>query len=196
MAAPVLSLTDRGFSARQGNFLIDRWATVDRALITHASCDHVQGRGTSATFAGLRCMPGHCGHRRVTSPGHDRYGEARRESGCLVKFPPRRPCAGIGVQIRVDVAGEVLVVSGDYKTEPDGLLRTFQPVALSHFISELNLRLAVVSLANTGQLLATKIQHWWADNVAQGVASLLRPITLGSGSVFCHLLDPADWPES
>ena len=36
----VLTLTDRGFYCEPGDFYIDPWEPVDRAVITHAHGDH------------------------------------------------------------------------------------------------------------------------------------------------------------
>ena len=37
----LLRLTDRGLYCEAGDFFVDPWAAVDRAVVTHAHGDHV-----------------------------------------------------------------------------------------------------------------------------------------------------------
>ncbi len=42
MADPLLTFTDRGIYCPAGDFHIDPWRPVDRALITHGHADHAR----------------------------------------------------------------------------------------------------------------------------------------------------------
>ena len=52
--ADVLTFTDRGIYCAAGDFYIDPWRPVDRALITHGHADHARpdkGRYLATTTA-------------------------------------------------------------------------------------------------------------------------------------------------
>jgi putative mRNA 3-end processing factor len=66
----------------------------------------------------------------------------RRIGGVTVSFHPAGHVPG-SAQIRVERGGEVWVVSGDYKTEADGLAEPFAPVPCHTFISECTFGLPV-----------------------------------------------------
>lgn len=191
MATPVLTLTDRGLYCAAGGFFIDPWRPVDRALITHAHADHARpGHGrylcTDASMPVMR-------HRLGVITGDTiRYGETRRIGDALVSFHPAGHVPG-SAQIRVEVAGQVWVVSGDYKTEPDGLCEAFEPVRCHTFISECTFGLPVFRWQPQA-VVADQINRWWAENAAQGRASLLAAYSLGKAQRLLHLLDPAIGP--
>ncbi|HSG55584.1 MAG TPA: DNA ligase-associated DEXH box helicase, partial [Paracoccaceae bacterium] len=191
MATPVLTLTDRGLYCAAGGFFIDPWRPVDRALITHAHADHARpGHGrylcTDASMPVMR-------HRLGVITGDTiRYGETRRIGDALVSFHPAGHVPG-SAQIRVEVAGQVWVVSGDYKTEPDDLCEAFEPVRCHTFISECTFGLPVFRWQPQA-VVADQINRWWAENAAQGRASLLAAYSLGKAQRLLHLLDPAIGP--
>ncbi len=191
MATPVLTLTDRGLYCAAGDFFIDPWRPVDRALITHAHADHARpGHGrylcTDASMPVMR-------HRLGVITGDTiRYGETRRIGDALVSFHPAGHVPG-SAQIRVEVAGQVWVVSGDYKTEPDDLCEAFEPVRCHTFISECTFGLPVFRWQPQA-VVADQINRWWAENAAQGRASLLAAYSLGKAQRLLHLLDPAIGP--
>src|SRR5215210_1306868 len=39
---PLIEFTDKGLFCRQGNFYVDPWQPVERAVITHAHSDHAR----------------------------------------------------------------------------------------------------------------------------------------------------------
>ena len=191
MATPVLTLTDRGLYCAAGGFFIDPWRPVDRALITHAHADHARPghRRYLCTDASMPVMR----HRLGVITGDTiRYGETRRIGDALVSFHPAGHVPG-SAQIRVEVAGQVWVVSGDYKTEPDGLCEAFEPVRCHTFISECTFGLPVFRWQPQA-VVADQINRWWAENAAQGRASLLAAYSLGKAQRLLHLLDPAIGP--
>jgi putative mRNA 3-end processing factor len=68
-------------------------------------------------------------------PGSCPYGERVEINGVTVSLHPAGHILG-SAQIRVEHRGEVWVVSGDYKTEPDSTCTPFEPVACHTFITE------------------------------------------------------------
>ena len=63
------------------------------------------------------------------------YGERLTIGDVTVSFHPAGHVPG-SAQIRIEVGGEVWVVSGDYKLDPDGISAPFEPVRADVFISE------------------------------------------------------------
>ena len=114
----MLRLTERGLYCQAGDFHIDPWLPVDRAMITHAHGDHARWGSKS-----YLCSVDGAGvlHTRM-GPGAAistlSYGETIALNGVRVSLPPAGHILG-SAQVRVEHGGEVWVVSGDYKTQPD-----------------------------------------------------------------------------
>lgn len=176
MAAPVLSFTDRGIYCPAGDFHIDPWRPVPRALITHGHSDHARpGHGAYlATQQALPVIRKRLGP--ITAEGIA-YGETRNIGGATVSFHPAGHVPG-SAQIRVTVGGETWVVSGDYKTEPDGLAEGFDPVRCDTFISECTFGLPVFRW-EPQPMVMQRIADWWAANAAEGKISILGAYSFG-----------------
>lgn len=176
MAAPVLTFTDRGIYCPAGDFHIDPWRPVPRALVTHGHSDHARwGMGAYlATHQALPVIRRRLGE--ITAEGIA-YGETRRIGGAEVSFHPAGHVPG-SAQIRVSVGGETWVVSGDYKTEPDGLAEAFEPVPCNAFISECTFGLPIFRW-EPQPLVMQRIADWWAANAAQGKTSILGAYSFG-----------------
>jgi putative mRNA 3-end processing factor len=176
MAAPVLTFTDRGIFCPAGDFHIDPWRPVPCALITHGHSDHARW-GMGAYLATTQALP--VIQRRlgaITAEGIA-YGEVRRIGGAEVSFHPAGHVPG-SAQIKVTVDGESWVVSGDYKTEPDGLAEAFEPVPCHAFISECTFGLPIFRW-EPQPVAMQRIADWWAANAAQGKTSVLGAYSFG-----------------
>jgi putative mRNA 3-end processing factor len=173
---PVLSFTERGLYCPAGDFYIDPWRPVDRALITHGHSDHARTghRAYLATHAALPVMRHRLG--QISAEGLT-FGETRQIGGALVSFHPAGHVPG-SAQIRVEVGGEVWVVSGDYKLEEDGLSEPFAPVRCDTFITECTFGLPAFRWQPQA-VVARQIADWWAANRAEGRISVLGAYGLG-----------------
>jgi putative mRNA 3-end processing factor len=192
--AAVLIRTDRGLYCPGGDFFIDPWRAVGRALITHGHADHARA-GHTAYLAAAPAVPvlrARLGS--ITVEGLD-WSERRRIGDATVSFHPAGHVPG-SAQIRIEQGGEVWVVSGDYKTEDDGLSEPFQPLRCHTFISECTFGLPVFRWAPQAEVFA-QIRAWWAACAAQGRAAVLGAYSLGKaqrliaalggdGPVACH----------
>ena len=105
------------------------------------------------------------------------YAEARAINGVTVTFHPAGHVPG-SAQIRVEHKGEVWVVSGDYKTENDGLSEAFAPVQCHTFISECTFGLPVFHWQPQADIIAT-VAAWWASNAAAGITSIIGAYSFG-----------------
>lgn len=187
----VLEFKPQGIYCPAGDFFIDPWRPVDRALITHGHADHARP-GQNRYLATAAAAP--VMHHRLGDITLDTvdYGETRRIGGASVSFHPAGHVPG-SAQIRVEVDGEVWVVSGDYKTDPDRLSEPFEPVPCHSFITECTFGLPVFTWAPEAEV-ASQINRWWADNAANGRFSLLGAYSLGKAQRVLSLLDPGIAP--
>ncbi|MEL6913397.1 MAG: ligase-associated DNA damage response exonuclease [Pseudomonadota bacterium] len=187
----VLSFTDRGIYCAAGDFYIDPWRPVDRALITHGHADHARwgmGRYLSTEGAApvIRYRLGDIALDTVA------YGEVRRMGDAEVSFFPAGHVPG-SAQIRVEVAGEVWVASGDYKVVDDGLSEPFEPVRCHAFITECTFGLPVFNWTPEAEVRAA-LNTWWRRNADEGRPSIIGAYSLGKAQRILAALDPGIGP--
>lgn len=187
----VLAFRPEGIFCEAGGFFIDPWRPVRHALITHGHADHARaGMGHYlATDIAAPVMRHRLGAIALETL---RYGETRRINDALVSFHPAGHVPG-SAQIRIEVAGEVWVVSGDYKTGADAISTPFEPVRCHGFVTECTFGLPVFTWPGEAEV-ATEINGWWAQNAAQGRFSLLGAYSLGKAQRVLSLLDPGIGP--
>jgi putative mRNA 3-end processing factor len=173
----MLSVTQSGLYCAAGDFYIDPWRPVERALITHAHSDHSRSGSRAYLCAQdgvevLRVRLGQqAGIRGV------QYGETQSIGDVKVSFHPAGHVLG-SAQIRLECRGEVWVVSGDYKTQVDPTCAAFEPVRCHSFITESTFGLPVYRWPEPTAVFA-EINDWWRANQAQGRTSVLFGYSLG-----------------
>ncbi len=191
MARPdLLTVTDRGIYCPEGDFHIDPWRPVPRALVTHGHSDHARG-GMGAYLATGAAAPV-IRHRLGVAVETVAFGEARTIGGVSVSFHPAGHVPG-SAQIRVARAGEVWVVSGDYKTAPDRLSEPFEPVACHAFITECTFGLPVFRWKDEAAAMA-EVDAWWAANRAAGRFSVIGAYALGKAQRLLAGIDAGAGP--
>jgi putative mRNA 3-end processing factor len=173
----LLQLTDKGLYCPVGNFYVDPWQPVERAIVTHAHGDH-------ATWGCRRYLVADEGkHVFRTRLGPDAtiqtlpYGETKDVDGVRVSLHPAGHILG-SAQIRIEYQGEVWVVSGDYKLEPDVTCAPFELVRCHIFITESTFGLPIFRWQSETDIFDS-INTWWRANQEAGKASLLFGYTLG-----------------
>ncbi|MEM9845556.1 MAG: ligase-associated DNA damage response exonuclease [Pseudomonadota bacterium] len=183
----VLEFKPPGIYCPAGDFCIDPWRPVDRALITHGHADHARPGHTHylATESAAPVIRHRLGR---ISLDKIRFGETRQIGAAQVSFHPAGHVPG-SAQIRVESGGEIWVVSGDYKTAPDRLSDPFEPVKCHSFVTECTFGLPVFNWISEDQA-ARQINEWWAGNAAAGKFSLLGAYSLGKAQRVLSLLDP------
>ncbi|TVR64966.1 MAG: ligase-associated DNA damage response exonuclease [Gemmatimonadales bacterium] len=177
MKEPLVQVTDHGLFVPAADLYIDPWKPVDRAVITHAHADHA--RGGSGRY--LSAQAGHDVLRvRLGSTARIDtlpWGERIRMGSAHLSLHPAGHILG-AAQIRVEVGGEVWVVSGDYKLESDPTCRAFEPVPCHTFISECTFGLPIYRWP-TPRAVFGDILTWWAGNAERGRTSILFGYSLG-----------------
>jgi putative mRNA 3-end processing factor len=136
-AGDLLALQPAGLYCEAGDFYIDPIRVVPRAVITHAHADHARpGHGkVLATRDTLAIMAIRYGAEFAGQAQAVHYGETIRIGGVDVRLHPAGHVLG-SAQILVQDARSRIVVSGDFKREPDPTCAAFEPVACDTFVSE------------------------------------------------------------
>lgn len=189
----LVTATARGLYCADGDFYIDPWQPVERALITHAHGDHLRAGSaeyyTAARGAGVtlhRLPPG----SRINCLS---YGESVSFGSTRVSLHPAGHILGSS-QVRIESGGEVWVVSGDYKRDPDPTCDPFEVVPCDVFISEATFALPAYRWTPT-HLIALEILSWWHANKERGVASVLFAYALGKAQrILSELASLTDEP--
>ncbi len=187
----LLDFTDHGIHCADGDFYIDPWRPVGRALVTHGHSDHArEGHGAYlCTEAAAPVMRHRLGDIRLETM---RYGETRTIGDVSVSFHPAGHVPG-SAQIRVARGGEVWVVSGDYKTADDGFCEPWEPVRAHAFVTECTFGLPVFKWRPQAETVA-EIDAWWAANAADGRFSVIGAYALGKAQRVLAAVDASIAP--
>lgn len=174
---PLVTVTSRGLYCAPGDFYIDPWQPVQTAVITHAHGDHL--RHGSSRYILARPGAGIASHR--LGGGSDiaaaDYGARLSVGKATISLHPAGHILG-SAQVRIEHGGQVWVVSGDYKRQPDPTCAPFDPVECDVFISEATFALPVYRWPSTPSV-AREIWEWWQANRERGIASVLFCYALG-----------------
>lgn len=186
---PLIEFTTKGLYCNAGNFYIDPWKPVANAIITHAHSDHAK--------------PGHQKYlcHRFTEPllqtrlGPNNYqsvewNETVYINGVKISLHPAGHIIGSS-QIRLEYNKEVWVVSGDYKTEDDGISTAFEPVRCNVFISESTFGLPIYKWQPQEQI-CNNVRKWILENKQENKTSILIAYSLGKAQRLLKALEPLD----
>jgi len=181
----MISSSPFGLYCESGDFYIDPWQPVDRAVITHAHGDHASP-GSRAYLCAPECAP-LLRHRLPDSIIETQaWGEPIAIGGVRVSFHPAGHILG-SAQIRIERNGEVWVASGDYKRAPDPTCLSFEPITCHTFITEATFGLPIYTWDDPAVVVA-EILEWWEANRAEERASVLFCYALGKAQRILALL--------
>lgn len=135
----------QGLFCEPGGFFVDPMRAVDRAVITHAHSDHARPghRHVLAhpdTLGLMRVRLGEAGAGTVRQPLA--WGESVVQGGVRIALAPAGHVRG-SAQVVLEHAGSRVVVSGDYKRQPDPTCDPFVPVRCDVFVTEATFALPV-----------------------------------------------------
>lgn len=184
----LLRLTPAGLYCPAGDFYIDPSRPVPRAIVTHAHSDHIRaGCGrylcSEQTLPLLRMRLGD----QIKARGVP-YGEPQQLLDARVSLHPAGHILG-SAQVRVEVAGEVWVASGDYKRDPDPSCAPFEPVRCDTFITEATFALPIYVWPQQ-DTLGEQLLAWWDKNRAARRPSLIVCYALGKAQRILASLAP------
>ena len=188
-------LTDRGIYCVPGRFYVDPWKAVDLAVISHGHGDHAKwGMGKYLCHAFtkpiLKLRIGEGIEVQTVE-----YGEEIDINGVKVSLHPAGHIVG-SAQIRMEYKGYVIVFSGDYKVDDDGLSTPFELVRCHEFITESTFGLPIYNWLKP-QEYSELMQSWVQQNRDHGKTSVFIGYSLGkaqriiksiegSGRIFVH----------
>ena len=180
-----------GLYCPPGDFYIDPWRPVARAVITHAHADHARAGHDHylATRAGEGVLRSRLGAITLQAMG---YGEAVVHNGVRISLHPAGHVLG-SAQVRLEHQGQVWVASGDYKVAPDPTCAPFEPLRCDTFITESTFGLPVYRWPSDAELFA-QVNAWWAANAAGGRASVLACYSFGKAQRVLAGIDPSIGP--
>ena len=181
----------QGLYCPAGDFFIDPWRPVDRAVITHAHADHARsghGHYLAATPAQgvLRARLGSINLQNLD------YGQHITHHGVTLSLHPAGHVLG-SAQVRLAHGGQVWVASGDYKVAADLTCDAFEAVACDVFITESTFGLPIYRWRPDAEIFAD-INAWWAANAALGRASVLMCYSFGKAQRILSGVDASIGP--
>lgn len=195
-AMALLRVDADGLWCEAGGFHIDPWNPVAKALVTHGHPDHArQGSGAYLCASPCELILRERFGQDAAIEGLP-YGAAARVGDVSVSFHPAGHMLG-SAQIRIEQAGEVWVVSGDYKLAADPTCAAFEPVRCHTFVTESTFGLPIFRWPNASEVVAS-IHEWWRANQAREKCSVLFANPWGkaqrvlaaldrqTGPIFCH----------
>ena len=181
-----------GLYCPPGDFHLDPWRPVDRAVITHGHGDHA--RFGSRHYLAARPSEGILRKRLGAAINLDTlpYGESIDHHGVRLSFHPAGHVLG-SAQVRLEYRGEVWVASGDYKLEDDGTCAPFEPVRCDTFVTESTFGLPIYRWRPQAEIFGA-INTWWRNNADVGRASVLYCYAFGKAQRILSGLDPSIGP--
>lgn len=182
-----LKFTNKGIYCVPGKFYIDPWQPVDLAIITHGHADHARS-GMKKYLCHHFTQPilySRIGHFiDCQSVG---YGEVVVINGVKVSLHPAGHIIG-SAQIKMEYKGYVIVISGDYKIQDDGLSTPFEPIKCHEFITESTFGLPIYNWSSIADQ-EKQLQNWVEHNRAYGKTSVFIGYSLGKSQRLMKALD-------
>lgn len=173
----IITFTNKGIYCPQGKFYIDPWLPVDHAVITHGHADHARWGSKhylchkyTEPVLRLRIDPD-------LSISTLDYNQTIFINGVKLSMFPAGHIVG-SAQIRLEYGGYVAVISGDYKTEYDGISTAFEPVKCNEFVTESTFGLPIYNWLPQQELFGG-IKDWIANNQLQDKTSVFIAYSLG-----------------
>ena len=172
----LISFTDKGLYCQKGDFYIDPWKPVERAIITHGHGDHAYYGHKyylchTLTKPILQLRLGQNNYQTVN------WSETILINDVQVTLYPAGHIIGSS-QVRLEYHGDVWVVSGDYKVEDDGISGKFEPIRCNTFITESTFGLPIYKW-KPQQEIYKNIITWINKNKENGKTSVLLAYSLG-----------------
>ncbi|HEY3852778.1 MAG TPA: ligase-associated DNA damage response exonuclease [Verrucomicrobiae bacterium] len=188
----LLQITDAGLYCAQGDFHIDPWQPVDFAVTTHAHSDHARegSRHYLTEESGRLVLQERLGPEAKIEGLP--YGAQITRNGVKVSLHPAGHILG-SAQVRVEYRGEVWVVSGDYKVEPEKTCAPFEPVKCHTFITESTFGLPIYRWRSQADIFSA-INAWWRENHANQRTSVVFAYSLGKAQRVLSEIDATIGP--
>ncbi len=190
-----IKFTSKGIYCVPGKFYLDPWKPVDLAVISHGHGDHARwGMKKYLCHHFSKSILKHRIGADINIVSVD-YGEMLNVNGVKLSFHPAGHIIG-SAQIRMEWKGYVIVYSGDYKVQNDGISTPFELVKCNEFITESTFGLPIYNWLEP-QEYPEQMKSWVESNREDGKTSVLIGYSLGKaqrimksvedcGKIFVH----------
>ncbi len=173
----LIELKAEGMYCAAGDFYIDPWRPVARAVLTHGHSDHA--RPGAAQYYATHSSAGILRERLgadIALQLHA-YGEPFHLNRAQVSFHSAGHILG-SAQVRVEVDGEVWVMTGDFKRAADPSCAPFEVVRCDTLITEATFAVPIYHW-QPGHVIAREVYDWWTHSQSQGKTCVLYCYSLG-----------------
>lgn len=172
----LIEFTDKGLYCRKGDFYIDPWKPVNKAVITHAHSDHARWGNNSYLCHHFTkpLLQLRLGDNHYESIG---WNEPVYMNGVKLSLHPAGHIIGSS-QVRIEYNSEVWVFTGDFKTEDDGLSTAFEPIRCNSFITESTFGLPIYKWKSQEEIF-NGMKDWIMNNKSAGRSSIFIAYSLG-----------------
>jgi putative mRNA 3-end processing factor len=173
----MLTETPAGLYCEAGDFHVDPWGPVPRALITHAHGDHARA-GSAAYLCAGACAP-LLARRFGSGPVIESvpYGAPVTLGATRVSFHPAGHILG-SAQVRIEGRDGVWVIAGDYKRAADPTCAAFEPVRCDVFVTESTFALPIYQW-DPATVVIAELLDWWDACAARGLTAIVFCYTIG-----------------
>lgn len=190
-----IKFTSKGIYCVPGKFYLDPWKPVDLAVISHGHGDHARwGMKKYLCHHFSKSILKHRIGADINIESVD-YGEMLNVNGVKLSFHPAGHIIG-SAQIRMEWKGYVIVFSGDYKVQNDGISTPFELVKCNEFITESTFGLPIYNWLEP-QEYREQMKSWVERNREDGKTSVFIGYSLGKaqrimksvedcGKIFVH----------
>jgi putative mRNA 3-end processing factor len=173
----LIEFRKEGIYCPRAEVYIDPWLPVEKALITHAHSDHARyGHqhylAHEQSQSVMRLRLGQDISLQTVS-----YGQKIALNGVEISFHPAGHIPG-SAQIKLSYKGLSWVISGDYKTEDDGLSTPIEPVSCHTFVTESTFGLPIFQWKPQAEIMED-INRWWLENRLNDLCSVIFVYSLG-----------------
>ncbi|PZP48867.1 MAG: ligase-associated DNA damage response exonuclease [Pseudopedobacter saltans] len=183
----LLDFRSEGIYCPIGKFYIDPWKPVDLAVITHGHADHAKWgmkkylcHQFTAPILRSRISPD------IQIETLD-YHQTIYINGVKLSLHPAGHIIG-SAQIRLEYKGKVVVVSGDYKLQNDGITTPFESVKCHEFITESTFGLPIYNWLSIEQQ-NEQLRQWVLHNQQIGKTSVFIGYSLGKSQRIMKALE-------
>jgi len=173
----LISLRPEGMYCASGDFFIDPWRPVDRAIVTHAHADHARSGSRSylAAAPGVSIL-----HKRLGADASIqtlRYGEPLALGDVRLTLYPAGHILGSS-QVLIERGGERWLVTGDFKRAEDPTCARFEVVRCHTLVTEATFALPIFRWPATSAVVKS-IFDWWESCRERDLTAVLYAYALG-----------------
>ncbi len=184
-----LQSTTAGLYCVPGDFYVDPFRPVNRAVVTHAHSDHARW-GCKRYLA---AQPSESLLRMRMSPDAEfhflPYGQELTIGGVSIRFHPAGHILG-SAQVRLEYRDHIALITGDYKLGSDPTCEAWEPCPCHTMVTESTFGLPIYRWQDQ-QTIVDSINQWWKESRDEGKCCLLFGYAVGKSQRLLAGLDPS-----